>query len=326
MLHTSCALSKWLSVRDIETRMSPCAKRLVFGSNLAGIHGKGAALFARQHHGAELGVGQGPTGNAYAIPTKDRSIRTLPVFAIRAYVAAFLEYARSRPDLRFQVTRIGCGLAGYSDAEIAPLFHGSPGNCVLPEGWRQAARLPERRSYAGIGSRKTPAHVAQNMREIAFRLASLGWVLRSGRAEGADEAFEVGARQAGGQVEVFLPWHRFREADPACSVDASALPEHAQACELAKAHHPAWARLEPSARKLMARNAHQVLGAALDAPVQMVVCWAPGSVMDTDRVVNVDGGTGLAVRLAAARGIPVFNLAVPEHAERIANWLDRPSP
>lgn len=107
----------------------------VFGSNLAGRHGKGAALCARQQHGAVYGVGVGRTGNAYAIPTKDEGLRTLPVESIRAYVNDFLTYAALHPDLSFTVTRIGCGLAGYMDADIAPLFKDAPPNCILPTGW-----------------------------------------------------------------------------------------------------------------------------------------------------------------------------------------------
>lgn len=111
----------------------------VFGSNLAGRHGKGAALYARNNHGAVYGVGRGRTGNAYAIPTKDADIRTLPLPTIKIYVEEFLEYARQNPDLSFQVTRIGCGLAGYKNHQIAPMFKGAPINCILPEEWKEYA-------------------------------------------------------------------------------------------------------------------------------------------------------------------------------------------
>ena len=104
----------------------------VFGSNLAGRHGAGAAKFARMNHGAIYGQGQGLQGSSYAIPTKDRQIRTLPLGDIRQHVATFLEFARSRDDLTFQVTAIGCGLAGYKPEHIAPMFQGAPSNCRLP--------------------------------------------------------------------------------------------------------------------------------------------------------------------------------------------------
>ena len=109
----------------------------VFGSNLAGRHGAGAALYARKHFGAAYGTGRGRTGNAYAIPTKDERIKTLPLNRIAQYVSDFIAYAKAHPDLSFQVTRIGCGLAGYLDHQIAPLFAGAPDNCILPDGWAE---------------------------------------------------------------------------------------------------------------------------------------------------------------------------------------------
>lgn len=108
----------------------------VFGSNLAGRHGKGAALHARSHHGAVYGIGVGQTGNAYAIPTKDERLNVLPLHVIAVHVAAFLAYASAHPDLTFQVTRIGCGLAGYRNDQIAPMFKGAPSNCIMPSEWK----------------------------------------------------------------------------------------------------------------------------------------------------------------------------------------------
>lgn len=108
----------------------------VFGSNLAGRHGKGAALYARQHHGATNGRGVGPQGHSYAIPTKDRDLRTLPLSEIRGYVDDFLEYARRRREFSFKVTAIGTGLAGYRHEDIAPMFKDAPSNCQLPDEWK----------------------------------------------------------------------------------------------------------------------------------------------------------------------------------------------
>lgn len=122
----------------------PAAPIFVFGSNLAGRHGKGAALTARREWGALYGEGEGRTGRAYAIPTKDAQLRTLPLWDISVSVARFIEYARAHPELDFLVTRIGCGLAGYADAQVAPFFAGAPANCQLPEEWRALTRSPER--------------------------------------------------------------------------------------------------------------------------------------------------------------------------------------
>jgi len=108
----------------------------VFGSNLAGRHGAGAALVALESFGAQRGVGVGPQGRAYAIPTKDERLSVLPITSIRPHIDAFIDHAMANPDQRFFITRVGCGLAGYKDREIAPLFARAPDNCSLPENWR----------------------------------------------------------------------------------------------------------------------------------------------------------------------------------------------
>lgn len=117
--------------------MKRCKEMIfVFGSNLAGRHGKGAALTARKKYNAVYGVGAGRTGDAYAIPTKDHHLKTLPLKLIKLYVDDFLQYAGDSPHLYFNVTKIGCGLAGYKESDIAPMFGDAPKNCILPEGWR----------------------------------------------------------------------------------------------------------------------------------------------------------------------------------------------
>lgn len=107
----------------------------VFGSNLAGRHGAGAALYALHKHGAIYGQGAGPQGNSYAIPTKDHKLKPLPLIEIRKYVGLFLFWAKATPEKAFQVTRIGCGLAGYTDQQIAPMFDLYPKNVILPRVW-----------------------------------------------------------------------------------------------------------------------------------------------------------------------------------------------
>lgn len=109
----------------------------VFGSNLAGRHGAGAALSARLHHGAIYGQGIGRQGNSYGIPTKDANIKTLPLKEIKEHVDMFIAYARRNQEETFQVTRIGCGLAGYKDHEIGPMFANAPLNCELPPEWNR---------------------------------------------------------------------------------------------------------------------------------------------------------------------------------------------
>jgi len=107
----------------------------VFGSNLAGVHGAGAAKAARNIYGARLGTGVGMTGRAYAIPTKDHHIKTLPIDEIAVYVEQFVAFTQEKNDMEFFITRVGCGLAGYKDEQIAPLFKGIGNNCSVPEQW-----------------------------------------------------------------------------------------------------------------------------------------------------------------------------------------------
>lgn len=109
----------------------------VFGSNEAGRHGAGAAKTAHDLFGAEYNIGVGFSGQTYAIPTKDFDIQTLPLVSINLYVAAFLDVATVCSELDFIVTKIGCGLAGYTDAEIAPMFRLAPKNCTFHESWRE---------------------------------------------------------------------------------------------------------------------------------------------------------------------------------------------
>jgi hypothetical protein len=100
----------------------------VFGSNLAGRHGRGSAKEAVDKWGAQYGIGWGRTGKAYAIPTKDSALFVLPLHRIRPFIATFLLYAREHPELYFQVVSVGCGLAGYKPQEIAPMFRDAPLN------------------------------------------------------------------------------------------------------------------------------------------------------------------------------------------------------
>ena len=104
----------------------------VFGSNLRGMHGGGAAYVAYRKFGAIMGQGVGLQGQSYAIPTMQGGVET-----IKPYVDEFIEFAREHQELTFLVTRIGCGIAGFSDWEIAPLFEEAHGidNIILPEGW-----------------------------------------------------------------------------------------------------------------------------------------------------------------------------------------------
>ena len=102
----------------------------VFGSNLAGAHGGGAARLAYNCFGAIWGQGVGLQGKSYAIPTMQGGVET-----IKPYVDEFIEFTTNHPEYKFLVTRIGCGIAGFSADEIAPLFMKAIDleNVILPQ-------------------------------------------------------------------------------------------------------------------------------------------------------------------------------------------------
>ena len=107
----------------------------VFGSNLGGMHGGGAARAAYNRFGAVWGQGVGLQGQSYAIPTMQGGVET-----IKPYVDEFIDFAQAHPELKFLVTRIGCGIAGFRDEQIAPLFSSALdiGNIILPREFVEA--------------------------------------------------------------------------------------------------------------------------------------------------------------------------------------------
>ena len=110
----------------------------VFGSNIRGVHGKGAALEAKNLYGAVNGIGSGFRGQSYAIPTKDYNIRTLDLQTIEAYVEGFRLFVQNNQNLKFYITPIGTGLAGYRHSDIALMFRNMVGKerCWYLEEWR----------------------------------------------------------------------------------------------------------------------------------------------------------------------------------------------
>jgi hypothetical protein len=139
-------------------------------------------------------------------------------------------------------------------------------------------------SYTGFGSRRTPCHRFPLLREIASELEALGYVLRSGGADGADIAFESGVKSLDAK-QIFYP-----DGSVPCA-----------AFDLAEQHHPAWSRCSAYARRCHARNCMQVLGAELNDPSAFGVCWTPGA-----REV---GGSAQAMRIARAFDVQVYNVA-----------------
>lgn len=170
--------------------------------------------------------------------------------------------------------------------------------------------------YAGLGSRSTPAPVFQAMRDLARVLAGRGFTLRSGGADGADIAFELGATEAFGEMEIYLPWNGFnKRAYPAVPLSKGSF-------ELAQTVHPDWFALSHAAQKLHARNMYQVLGASLREPVDFVICWTEDGCNSENTRKQSTGDTASVIVLADRRGIPVYNLANPDAAERLRAHLD----
>lgn len=133
------------------TLHDPSEMIFVFGSNLSGIHGAGAARYAREHKGAVLGVGEGMTGQSYALPTKGINISFMDFDTIQTHVQKFMKFAYDeRNELQFQVTRVGTGLSGFRDDNIADLFRyvaHRKSNCFFDTAWRPF--LPEDAKFWG---------------------------------------------------------------------------------------------------------------------------------------------------------------------------------
>lgn len=161
------------------------------------------------------------------------------------------------------------------------------------------------RYYAGIGSRETPETVLDLMTKVSTKLENEGWVLRSGGADGADSAFEMGVSSPENK-QIFIPSTYFNgrsNRHPGCYY-ACDFPAYPEARESVSKFHPAPERLSEYAYKLMARNAMQVLGPDLATHSRFVVAWTKGG--------KVSGGTGQALRIANHYHIPIFNLGNKE--------------
>jgi len=160
--------------------------------------------------------------------------------------------------------------------------------------------------YTGIGSRETPIDIQRIMYRFAQVMAEQGMTLRSGGADGADSAFEQGCDSVQGKKQIYLPWVGFNGRSSQFTAPSQ------PALFLASEIHPAWYKLSQGARKLHARNMHQVLGMDLETPSHFVVCWTPQG--------RPIGGTRSAIVLAGIQSIPVFNLFNYD-AESVMKWI-----
>jgi hypothetical protein len=163
--------------------------------------------------------------------------------------------------------------------------------------------------YTGVGSRKTPPDILSLMTRIATHLDSLGKILRSGGAKGADNAFLQGASLP---AQLYLPYQGFNGHQGIVIQDQEILWN---ATEIAAGIHENWATYADFARKAHLRSVFQVLGGDLKSPSDFLIFWAVA-----DGHGNIEGGTRTAVALAQERSIPSYNLA---HVQVRGKFRDR---
>ncbi len=168
----------------------------------------------------------------------------------------------------------------------------------------------------GVGSRETPEDMLTLLRNLGEGFARASYTLRSGGADGADLAFEQGARRvAGAKLEIYLPWKGFNDhSSTLYEIDAAAFA-------MAETVHPKWSILSPKMRKFHARNCYQVLGRTLDKPSSLLIAWTSDGCESQRFRSKATGGTATAIVLAERHGVPLFNLARSESRARLADLL-----
>lgn len=144
-------------------------------------------------------------------------------------------------------------------------------------------------AYTGIGSRETPKEALDIFTQIAEVLDILGYKLRSGGADGADTAFELGSSDK----EIYIPWAGFNKSTSRYHNVSD------EALHMASKYHPYWDKCSPGAKKLHARNCYQVLGYDLKTPTSFIICYTKGG--------KGGGGTGQALRVAKDHNIKIFD-------------------
>lgn len=186
-------------------------------------------------------------------------------------------------------------------------------------------------TYTGIGSRATPKEIISVMEDAGYRLARMGWVLRSGKAAGADAAFQTGVqryRDDGGnaQAEIYIPWKKFTTPGLNDDWDMNLdyidfmFPENkAKRDKIVSEIHPYAENLSQGAFKLHSRNVHQVLGPDLhkQKPSSFLLYYA-----EEDAKGNPKGGTATAVKLAKDYGVRCLNLKSEESQQKLENFLN----
>ncbi len=192
--------------------------------------------------------------------------------------------------------------------------------------------------YAGIGTRRLTKSSSIIMIEYACCMAFYGAVVDSGAADGSDTSFEVGAKiaydamvklfpdltpgQYSNVIAVHLPWSGFNGRwESETSGYYHDTPSEA-ARKMAEKHHPSWNTLKDAAKKMMCRTSLQVMGRNMGRPARFVVCETPDGAHSASATSSKSGGTGQAIRVADAQGVPIYNLKHKAHYEKITAWID----
>jgi hypothetical protein len=189
----------------------------VFGSNTLGRHGAGAALDAVKYHGAKEGIAEGLMGNSYALPTVKGEIinnRTklsiLSLEDIQQYILTFINFAKNNPLLSFQLTEVGCGLAGYKKEDIIPLFPEFPQNVFLSYTWQKHLNPTMKNHLIIAGGRNFTNYELLKMKvDTLLGVKKDDFVIISGGAKGADTYGERYAKENNLPVIVMpAEWNR----------------------------------------------------------------------------------------------------------------------
>jgi len=151
----------------------------------------------------------------------------------------------------------------------------------------------------GIGSRRCPQSICELFTEIGGEVRERGWYLRSGHALGSDYAFELGSKE---RCIVYLPWEGFNKEQPILGIPRVSLLRD-EVLKMVYLFEPYAKDLSNGVKRIKSRNIFQVLGEDLETPSDVVICWTEGGI--------VEGGTGLAINVAMANGIPIVNVGDP---------------
>jgi len=156
--------------------------------------------------------------------------------------------------------------------------------------------------YTGIGSRKAPSQILELCEGISSDLATKGYTLRSGAAEGCDTAFEAGCNKVSGESEIYLPWKRFNKHPSKLFSYGKTIEKIAE-----EVYGARWSQISNGAKRMMTRNVCQIIGQEY-IHSDFVICWTPDGCEVAHKRGRQTGGTGQAIELAYYLNIPVFNI------------------